>query len=379
MSEAERHDSIEQIRLDREFKLRVLEPGFVARETVPVGMLYDPQFVYGREPDGCILMGDVGGHFGSYSPDRPHGQFLKLNPLDDTLSFVMRPENAPAAPICSIRAPGCFGPWGGHVFTASQEFPGRRGAHNRHFVYKLAPGGDRSELFCKYPVHGPLNNGTPGAGVGGGFGPAGTQWEGIMWMNSLMNCTIYRVTPEAEITPFLCLEPSVTEAGPIMPIDIQVAPSWARDYAGELIVQGKPGQTYADEHDHAKHPFQFLHYHVDRKGRFDPKPIDIFAPIESQPAPSEFGPLAGNLFYVDEGKVDLFHTSKHDQRLPYTAKVMRVDASGKHHVFADNFQGASTVIIFENRKMYLSLFGKSYSTGDYHEPDGTIYEIEYRG
>ena len=58
---------------------------------------------------------------------------------------------------------------------------------------------------------------------------------------------------------------------------------------------------------------------------------------------------------------------------------MRVDAYGKHHVFADTFQGASTVIIFQNNKMYLSIFGKSYSTGDYHHPDGTIYEIEYRG
>ena len=372
-------DTIEQIREDREFKMRVLEPGYIAREVVPVGTLYDPQFVYGREPDGSILLGDVGGHVGEYSPDRPHGMYLKVFPEGDRLEYVMPPEKSPAAPICSIRAPKSFGQWGGHVFSAGQEFPGRFGAHNRHFVYKLAPGADRMEVFAKYPHNGPLNNGTPGAGVGGGFGPAGTQWEGKMWMNSLMNCTIYEVDPDANIRPFLCLEPSVTEAAPIMPIDIQIAPNWAREYAGEMIVQGKPGLTYADEHDHKKHPFQFLHYHVDRQGRFDPKPIDLFAPIESQPAPSEFGPFQGDLFYVDEGAVDLFHTSKHDHKLPYTAKVMRVDQKGEHHVFADTFQGASTVIIFDQHRMFLSIFGKSYSTGDYHEPDGTIYEIRYEG
>jgi hypothetical protein len=58
---------------------------------------------------------------------------------------------------------------------------------------------------------------------------------------------------------------------------------------------------------------------------------------------------------------------------------MRVDQNGKHHVFADTFQGASTVIIFEQNRMFLSIFGKSYSTGDYHDPDGTIYEIKYEG
>jgi len=113
MSELVSAEVLAEMRADRQFRMKVYEPGFVAREVVPVGTLYDPQFVYGRESDGSILLGDVGGHVGSYSTDKPHGQYLKLNPDDDSVSFVMPPENAPAAPICSIRAPDSFGPGAG--------------------------------------------------------------------------------------------------------------------------------------------------------------------------------------------------------------------------------------------------------------------------
>lgn len=373
-------DSIEKIRADREFKMRVLEPGYSAHEAVPVGQLYDPQFVYGRNDDGSILLGDVGGHFDQYSPDKPHGQYLKFWPYSNRLEFVARPENVPAAPICGIRAPKSFGEWGGHVFCASQEFPGRYGAHNRHFIYRMDPKDGVMHRFAEHLKNGPLNDGIAGAGVAHCFGPAGTQWEGKMYTASLMNCTVYETTPDGTIKPFLCLEPSITNGqGPIMPIEVFIAPQWAREYAGEMIIQGKPGLTYADDHDHKKHGFKFIHFHVDKNGKFNPEPINLFAPIEAQPAPSEFGPFAGDLFYVDEGAVDLFHTTKHDDRLPYTAKIMRVDQQGQHHVFADNIQGASTVIIFEGNRMYTSYFGKSYSTGDYHDPDGTIYEIRYDG
>ena len=58
---------------------------------------------------------------------------------------------------------------------------------------------------------------------------------------------------------------------------------------------------------------------------------------------------------------------------------MRTDSDGKPHVFADNFQGSSTLLVFDRTRLLMSFVGKSYSTGEYHHPDGSIYEIRYTG
>jgi hypothetical protein len=121
---------------------------------------------------------------------------------------------------------------------------------------------------------------------------------------------------------------------------------------------------------------------VELNGKVDPTPLPddrVPAPIEAVVAPREFGPFAGELFWVDEGGVDLNHVTMFDAPLPYNAKLMRTDRQGKHHVFADTFQGSSTLLVFDKNRLIMSVLGKSYSTGDYHHPDGTIYEVSYTG
>jgi hypothetical protein len=48
-------------------------------------------------------------------------------------------------------------------------------------------------------------------------------------------------------------------------------------------------------------------------------------------------------------------------------------------VFAEGLQGGSTSFIFNGRRMLIGSIRKSYATGEYHEPDGSVYEVTYTG
>jgi hypothetical protein len=379
MMMTEKHVDYSWLKKEREFRLHPVEKGYAVREVIPVGEnLYDPQFGW-LEADGSITFSDIGGQqeYG-WDPNKGHGAILSLS-RDGKLKFLVPPQNMGTyMPLCPVRAPDYFGPWGGHMMLVGQSFPGRSGALKQHFVFKYAPGEDRMTVFAEIPHSGKLNDGVPGAAVTGGFGPPGSPQEGYFFVQSLMNCTVYRVDTRGRIEPWLVLD-APTVPKPIMPLDFQVAPDWWGDLAGQFILYGKAGQTYREEVDPS---LKYRHYHVDLNGKVDPTPLPdnrVPAPIEAVVAPPEFGPFAGQLFWVDEGGVDLNHVTMFDAPLPYSAKLMRTDRQGKHHVFADNFQGASTLLVFDKERLLMSVIGKSYSTGDYHHPDGSIYEVRYTG
>ena len=199
---------------------------------------------------------------------------------------------------------------------------------------------------------------------------------------SMMNCTIYTVGNKGRIEPWVTLAPPVTPA-PMMPLDIQVAPEWWGEYAGEYIVLGKMGASYIDDVDfQAAEKPRWLHYHMGRDGRIDPVPIPeakVPALIDAVRAPEGFGPFGGDLFWVDEGGVDLNHVTTWDDPVPHAGKVLRTDKQGKVHVFADQLQGSSTMLAFRDNALVMSVLGKSYSTWEYHHPDGSIYEIAWTG
>jgi len=374
------------LKAERAFRLRTREPGFTAREIVPVGeKLYDPQIIFcpkqdWLEPDGSIILGDIGGQEElGWDPTKGHGAIIKLMP-DNSLEYLVRPANMGTyMPLCPIRIPPEFGAYAGQVMLVGQAGPGRTGARNQHYVFKYRQGDDRMEVFAEIPHSGPLNGGIPGAGLTGGFGPYGSPQEGKFFCMSMMNCTVYTVDNMGDIKPWATLAPPDLPV-PMMPLDFQVAPESWGEYAGEYIVLGKMGGTYIDELGDLTEKPQWLHYHCDRNGRVDPMPIPIEkvpAPIEAVRAPDGFGDFGGDLFWVDEGGVDLNHVTTWDEPVPYRGKVMRTDTAGVRHVFADEFQGSSTLLAFRGNELLMSIMGKSYSTGEYHHPDGSIYSIAF--
>jgi hypothetical protein len=371
---------------ERALKMQVHAPGFSTSEVAPVGEhTYDPQLIFcpsqdWLESDGSIIFGDIGGQetYG-WDETKGHGSIKKLH-ADNSIEYLVRPDNMGTyMPLCPIRIPEEFGAFGNEVMLVGQAGPGRTGARNQHYVFKYRQGDERMEVFAEIPHAGPLNDGIPGAGLTGGFGPAGSPQEGKFFCMSMMNCTIYTVDNKGSIEPFSILAPPQVPA-PMMPLDFQVAPEWWGEYAGEYIVLGKMGASYIDDVDfNATEKPKWLHYHCDRNGKVDPTPIPLSkvpALIDGVRAPEGFGSFGGDIFWVDDGGVDLNHVTTWDEPVPYRGRVLRTDKAGKIHVFADNFQGSSTLLAFRGNELLMSIIGKSYSTGEYHHPDGSIYSIK---
>jgi hypothetical protein len=363
------------LKQERMAKLRCLEAGFTHREIVPAGEhAYDPQLGW-VEPDGSIFFTDIGGQeeYG-WDPAKGHGAICRLRP-DDSIEYFVRPKDMGTwMPLCPVKAPKEFAPYEGCVFLTGQTFPGRAGATKTHAVFVYRPGSDRMELFCEIPHAGAIGGGVPGAVVTGQFGVAGGAFEGQFFIQSLMNCVVYRVTPDRRCEPFLVLDESLMNQV-VMPLDFGPAPPWMPEYGGDWLLFGQHNTKFTDEAD-AK--VRWGNWRVASDGKIDPNAIAETRNLRrAEMAPQEFGPFGGHLFYIDDGGVDLLHVTKFDEPLPYKGKVMRIDSQGRTHVFADNFQGSSTSIVFDKNRLVLGLLGKSYSTGDYHHPDGSISEIRY--
>ncbi len=80
------------------------------------------------------------------------------------------------------------------------------------------------------------------------------------------------------------------------------------------------------------------------------------------------------------GTVNLMQTTMMpDGALPYDASVYRIDKDGKRHTFIRNLQGGHPQVKFQGDRMLIGAIGKSYSTGDFHYPDGYLLEVVYTG
>jgi hypothetical protein len=54
---------------------------------------------------------------------------------------------------------------------------------------------------------------------------------------------------------------------------------------------------------------------------------------------------------------------------------MHTALDGTTGVFAEGIQGGSTSLTFSGNKLFVGSLRRSYATGEYHEPDGSVYEI----
>jgi hypothetical protein len=361
-----------------DFRLKVHEPGFAAREAIGVGeQLYDPQLGWVEE-GGAIFLTDIGGQESrGWDPEKGHGSVLRLHP-DGRLEAQIPPgKMGTFMPLCPQRAPDHFGRWGGHCFLTGQESPGRAGARKRHLVFRVGPDDQEMTVFAHVPKAGSINDGVPGAMITGRFGEPGTPQDGFFYVMSLMNCVIYRVCADGgEAEPWLVMAEPLLEH-PVMPMHAAYAPHWWGEYAGEFIVGGPVNTTYTDE---AESRPTYRYFRIEGESSLEAIPDDaVPCPLRAVEAPPEFGPFGGHVFFVDDGPVNLLHVTMYDEPIPHKGRVFRRDPDGEIHLFADDFQGSSTSFLFDRDRLLMGLLGKSYSTGDFHHPDGSIYEIRYSG
>ncbi|MET0326923.1 MAG: hypothetical protein ABW219_17030 [Ilumatobacteraceae bacterium] len=379
---------------ETELKLEILEPGFEIRPIVaPATWLYDAQLGW-IEDDGSLIFHDIGGQGEpGWDPEKGHGSTWRLH-RDDRLEVIVPPGASGRAMLMSpMRSPASFGEeYGERIFLLGQLRPGRNGAHNTHGVFWVPPGASTAELFAVASDSGVLNHGKSGALVSPGWGADGTPEEGMLFVVSMFNCTMYKVDRTRRIWPWVVGD---GEHGTVqfMPREVFRAPASWGALEGELIVAGVKDHHFGaaapmpGDKPLAEVPVQFV---VTERGEGLPAeltPVEDDLPIPpsarygfNRTAPDSFGPFGGHQFRTTLGSVNLMQTTMMpDGPLPYDAQILRVDKDGKEHVFAEKLQAGYASLIFQGDRMVVSRIGKSYSTGDFHYPDGSLYEIVYVG
>ncbi len=369
----------EQLMHECEFRVRALEPGYEVRVDIDAGtILYDPILGW-VDGDGSLVFSDHGPQRDPlhWNPDEGHGAIYRYH-RSGALDQLIGPNSLPGMPYMIRKAPEWFGPWGGHLFFPSQLGGGRAGALKGHGIFRLDPATRTPVLVAEIPKAGTIGGGEPGAAMIGGFSPPGSGLEDVYLCQTMMNCVIYKVGIDGSIEPYIILdEPNVPY--PIMPYYIfwATGPIWG-EHEGKLLLCGVADKSFEAEapSDHK------VDYFVIANDKVDPEPIlhaDIGVSM-AEVAPPEFGPFAGHTFLADFGSINLMHVSKPpDGPLPYDVRILRIDPEGNTHVFADGFQGGWVELRFSGDRMYVSTLRRSYSTGEYHEPDGSLYEINYTG
>ncbi|MBF6207842.1 hypothetical protein [Nocardia gipuzkoensis] len=365
----------DQVRADCVMRAHIVDPGFEIREIVPPGdRLYDPQIRY-TDADESVVISDIGGqgHPG-FDPNAGHGAIFRLTPEFDLREITPPGMYGASGPMRPNLAPDAFGPWGGHIFFVAQATAGRAGAHKNHCVYRVDPADGVPHRFAEMPTHGAIGEGVAGAGMTGAFGPAGSPHAGYLYVQSLLNCVVYRIDPDGNSEPYLTMAPPLVER-PMMPFLTFIAPDFGewRPVAGELIIASRR-TTYLDD---GSAETNLEYWRVDP----DNRTVHLIEGVEWRPgaiAPADFGPYGGHMFTVDEGSTNLLHTTIEElnaKPLPYDARIIRIAPDGSVHDFIDTLQGGSTTLTFSRNRLLIASTRKSYSTGQYHLPDGSIYAV----
>ena len=364
----------DQLMAECAYKMRVLDPGFAGRIVIDAGeFLYDPILGW-VEDDGTLYFSDHGPQKdpANWVPYQGHGTIHRLTRAGEH-SRLFEPGAVPGMPYLIRRAPAEFGDWGGDIFFPGQAKGGREGALSGHRLYRVNEDRPEPETFVDIPHAGTTGGGTPGAMMIGGFGRKGTAHEGTYLCQTMMNCVIYQITPDRRCTPLFILEEVFGK--PVMPYFVFYAPPvWGPELAGKLLLGGMPDVSF--EVDDPGH--NVLSYYVIDGDKIDTEPAarrDIGWAM-AEVAPPEFGPYGGHTFLFDFGATNFMHVSKAKPGpLPYDSKILRVDPDGNTHVFADGLQGGWNELRFDRDRMYISCLRRSFSTGEYHEADGSLYEI----
>jgi hypothetical protein len=384
-----------------EVRAEIVEPGFELRPIIPPATtLYDTQLGW-IEDDGSIVITDIGGQGEpGWNPEKGHGSIFKLHPDNRVEPIVPYGNTGRAMIMSTIKSPPNFGEYSNRPFPLGQLRPGRQGAHNTHAVFWVPPGASWVEHYVVVPDSGSINGGKSGALMGPGWGEPGTPEDGFMFVVSMFNCTMYKVTSTRQIWPYVVGD---TENAGIqfMPRWIYRAPqSWGQ-HAGKLICEGVANHSFSSPAPKPGEPplvEKIVHFVVDDQGEgqkakltqidasglppyeFPDWPSTMANRYRGAVAPKGFGAFGGQQFVVDMGSVNLMQTSTMpDEALPYDAAIYRIDEKGERHLFVKNLQAGHPQVKFHAGRLLIGAIGKSYSTGDFHYPDGSLMEIVYTG
>jgi len=335
-----------------------VETGYKGRLLVPPGTFYDPLFPISGDSDD-IWLNDDGGeeeggeHGGGIYCVTRNGQVRPLVPVGKI-----------PPPTAIDRASGSFAPYTDQIFALTQPKKGWAGATENHMVLRMDPATWEPTRFAELPSAGTRNKGIAGAGVDLRFGPDGTAFSGRLFGITLLNHSIYEVTPDGKARAFLTME----TARPRQPVSLTFAKVGGAD---RMIVSCANGNFSPRR----QVPGFATITQIKPDGTIVPEFIaeDLLAPSGLGYAPANFGPYAGDLFVADLGGI-MPTPAPRDKPPPRQGRVLRIDQNGKAHIFAEGFASPLGLRFIGDRMIVCDVNG-DYIGGGIELPDGFVVEI----
>jgi peptidoglycan hydrolase-like protein with peptidoglycan-binding domain len=335
-----------------------VEAGYNARLLVPPGTFYDPLFPIAGEGDDLWLNDDGGeeeageGGGGIYCVDRQGG----VRPLV--------PVGKIPPPTAIDRAPSSFAPYAGQIFALTQPKKGWAGATSNHLIMRMDPRNWEPIRFAELPRAGTRNEGTAGAGVDMRFGPDGTKFAGRLFGVTLLNNSIYEVTPDGTARAFVTME----TARPRQPVCLTFAKINGED---RMIVSTANGNFSPRR----QVPGFATITQITPDGQVLPEFIaeGLLSPSGLGYAPDSFGAYSGDLFVADLGGM-MPTPAPRDNPPPRLGRVLRIDKTGAAHIFAEGFASPLGLRFIGNRMIVCDVNG-DYIGGGIELPDGFVVEI----
>jgi hypothetical protein len=353
---------------------------------VIVGMndvLFDPHVGNWVETDGRVPVCDVGGqprHLG-FDPELGHGAIWWLTSDNRLEPAVPWGHTQLGMPMFPRLAPASFGRWAGHALVLSQVHPGRRGAHRDHVIHLWDRRSDQLILFAVLPRNdSAAGGGIPAALIPGAFGPNGTPHEGNYYAASLGNKTIYRVRGDGQADSFAILDGRFGPA--LLPRALCFGgQDTFPQYNGKLIVGGVPQVNFSiGDRNTGRQVGQQVQFHIVEEGVVQPEPICTGNRMLALGVRAgAFGPLSGRMLYSDHGAINQSQSIYDNSPLPHDGAILYADEGGAPQPLVTGLRGGRNELFFDGRRLLISHWGKSYSTGEFHHPDGALWELHHVG
>jgi hypothetical protein len=330
--------------------------GFTARVIVPPGELYDPLWMIAR--GDVVWLNDDGGEKADkgsriLSLDRSG----HLSPLADLGTLL---------PVTGFDlAPESFAPYTGQLFTIAQPEADLAGLNANHVIQRIDPArGFAASVFCTLPRHGKVNKGIAGFGADARFGPDHSPFAGRFFAVTILNGTIYQVTPDGACTPFASFDDERTGR----PFALQFSP----DHTTMLVSTIKYDATGTRPRPKAGGIVR-----VKPDGGVEEHPVasGFSVPGGMAFAPDTFGCCRGEMFVADSGSFEV--PVPMGQPLAADGKIYRVSKDGHLAEVASGFVNPAG-LLFVGDALWVTDIAGDFIGGRRELPDGFVVELRHR-
>lgn len=327
--------------------------GFTARVIVPPGQFYDPLWML---PHGdAVWLNDDGGEQGDKGS--------RILSVDRSGRISALADFGTVLPVTGFDlAPESFAPYTGQLFAIVQPEVGLAGSKANHIIQRIDPvHGFATGVFCTLPSHGDINNGIAGFGVNARFGPDHSPFAGRFFAVTLLNGTIYQVTPQGACTAFASFDDERTGR----PFALQFAP----DHNTMLVSVIKYDHTGTKPR-----PKAGAIVRVKPDGSIEERPVasGFTVPAGIAFAPDTFGCCKGEMFVADAGG---FGPLPMGQPLAAHGRIYRVTVDGQLAEVASGFINPIG-LLFVNDALWVTDIAGDF-IGGRELPDGFLAEIRH--